>query len=96
MNKTNFAFYRIFTLIIMLFALLFSVAIVGRKNKLLEDKIRLMEREQQRLVEENKKLVTDISLLSNNDRIETIASQELDMHRATTAQIKRLEIPSSK
>lgn len=86
-------FFRILFLIAMMFSLLFNVANVSRKNKLLQDKIHQMEKEEQRLVEENKKLVADISLLSNNDRIQTIATQELDMHKAKTKEIQRLELP---
>ena len=44
------------------------------------------------VVEENKKLITDISLLSSAQRIGNIAENELDMHKAETEEIVRVEM----
>ena len=49
------------------------------KYKKLEREVSALERKQVELVEENKRLITNISLLSNSDRIEKIASEELGM-----------------
>lgn len=51
-----------------------------------------LEKKQERLIEQNKKLVSDISLLSSTDRIERIATEELGMHKAETEDIVRVEM----
>ena len=55
-----------------------------------------LEQKQERLVEQNKKLVSDISLLSSTDRIEKIAVDELGMHKAETEDIVRVEMSGEK
>ena len=50
------------------------------------------EKKKERLIEQNKKLVSDISLLSSTDRIERIATEELGMHKAETEDIVRVEM----
>ena len=59
--------------------------------KNLNGMVKQME-EQIKLVEENKKLITDISLLSSAQRIGNIAENELDMHKAETEEIVRVEM----
>ena len=44
------------------------------------------------MIEQNKKLIGDISLLSSTDRIERIATDELGMHKAETEDIVRVEM----
>ena len=58
----------------------------------LEDEIRKMEQKQEALVEENKSLITGISVLSSADRIEAIASEQLGMKIAETNEIIRVEM----
>ena len=48
------------------------------------------------LVEQNKKLITDISVLSSSDRIEKIATEELEMRPAESDEIVRVEMKGSK
>ena len=43
-------------------------------------------------IEQNKKLVSDISLLSSTDRIKRIATDELGMHKAETKDIVRVDM----
>ena len=45
---------------------------------------------------ENKKLVSDIAVLSSADRIEKIAVEELGMHKAETEDIVRVEMTGEK
>ncbi len=54
-----------------------------------------LEDKQTELVEENRKLVTDISVLTSSDRIEKIAGEDLGMHKAKTDEIVRVEIKGS-
>ena len=50
------------------------------------------EIKQLELVEQNRKLISDISVLSSSERIEKIAEGDLGMHKAGTEDIVRVEI----
>ncbi len=67
-------------------------AMQARKYAELEQQVLDLEKRQSDLVEENKKLITDISILSRTDRIERIAEDELGMRKAETAEILRVEM----
>lgn len=77
-------------------ALLIAYAVQTKRYADLSREIADLEAKQERLIEQNKKLVSDISLLSNTDRIEKIATEELGMHKADTEDIVRVEMNSSK
>lgn len=62
------------------------------RYKKLQREIKNLENKQIELVEENKKLISDISHLSSSERIEKIAEEELHMHKAETKDIVRVEI----
>lgn len=51
-----------------------------------------LERKQEAIVEKNKKLISEISVLSSTDRIEKIATEELGMHKANTKDIVRIQM----
>ncbi|MEE0886395.1 MAG: septum formation initiator family protein [Treponema sp.] len=76
--------------------LLLAYAVQTRRYAELSREIAELESKQERLIEQNKKLVSDISLLSSTDRIEKIASEELGMHKAETEDIVRVEMNGSK
>ena len=76
--------------------LLIAYAVHTRRYAELSREIADLESKQERLIEQNKKLVSDISLLSSTDRIEKIASEELGMHKAETEDIVRVEMNGSK
>ena len=62
-------------------------------KKILEFKeIKSLEKKQIELVEQNRKLISDISVLSSSERIEKIAEGELGMRKANTEDIVRVEI----
>ena len=73
-------------------ALLVINSIQAMRYKKLEKEVTALEKKQVELVEENKRLITDISLLSGSDRIERIASTELNMHKAESEEIVRVEM----
>jgi cell division protein FtsB len=77
-------------------ALLILEGIQARRYENLSDEVSRLERKQEALVEDNKKKVTDISLLSSSDRVEKIAENELGMHKADTDDIVRIEMKGSK
>ena len=72
--------------------LLIAGGIQSRKYEDLSDEVAALEKKQEALVEENKNLVTDISLLASTERIEKIAENELGMHKAQTDDIVRVEM----
>jgi len=58
----------------------------------LKSELAKLEAKQVEVVEQNRKLISDISLLSSSDRIEKIAESELGMHKAKSEDIVRVEI----
>lgn len=66
--------------------------IQARRFAQLEGEIADLERKQADLVEENKNLITGISVLASADRIEEIASGELGMRPAESNEIIRVEM----
>ena len=89
------------TLLICLFALSIPVmlglyAVQAKKYTDLSKEVLELESKQEKLIEENKKLVSDISQLSSAERIERIAVDELGMHKAETEDIVRVEMTGEK
>ena len=62
----------------------------------LTKEIKELEAKQERLIEDNKKLVGEISILSSAERIEQIAVEELGMHKAESDDIIRVEMTGEK
>jgi|SRR5574344_806288 cell division protein FtsL len=77
-------------------ALLVVDGMQAKKYTELQNEVADLEKKQSDLVDENKKLITDISMLSSSDRIETIAKNELNMRQAETNEIVRVEMKGSK
>jgi cell division protein ftsL len=50
------------------------------------------DREQYRLIEENKRKISAISILLRNERIEKIATQTFNMRKADSSEILRVEV----
>ncbi len=72
--------------------LLILDAFQARRYARLKGELVKLEDKQLELVEENRRLISDISLLSSSDRIEQIAEGELGMHKAKSEDIVRVEI----
>lgn len=90
--------YKFFLCLIVLSipAMLCLYAAQARKYTTLTKEIKDLEKKQEKLIEENKKLVSDIAVLSSADRIEKIAVEELGMHKAETEDIVRVEMTGEK
>ena len=64
--------------------LLVFQAFQSYRYKKLSAEIKTLEKKQVELVEQNRKLISDISVLSSSERIEKIAEEELGMRKANT------------
>ena len=62
----------------------------------LEREVNAYNDEQNRLIAENKRKISAISILSKPQRIEKIAVEELDMHKADSSQIIRGSLDKEK
>lgn len=93
------AFFKGIFIIIFAFSiptLLFLYALQTKRYTDLTKDVKSLELKQEKLIEENKRLVSDISILSNAERIERIAVEELGMHKAETEDIVRVEMTGEK
>jgi cell division protein FtsL len=72
--------------------LLFAYTYQAHRYTKLQKEVKELEKTQETLIEENKRLVSDISVLSSADRIEKIAVEELGMHKAETEDIVRVDM----
>ena len=101
-NKTKVNVKNIFIRIgICLFVLLipfmlFLYGFQAKRYSKLKIEIKALEQKQEKLIEENKKIVNEISILSSADRIEKIAVEELGMHKAHAEDIVRVEMTGEK
>lgn len=66
--------------------------IQARRYSSVESEIEQLVRYQTELIENNKNLITGISVLSSADRIEELASTQLNMRLAETNEIIRVEM----
>ncbi|MBQ3966830.1 MAG: cell division protein FtsL [Treponema sp.] len=96
MNKLKFRNFKDRFLMILAAALipllLFLYVFQAHMYAKLKAEVRSLELKQVELIEKNKELISEISVLSSSDRIEHIAEKELDMHKADTNEIVRVEI----
>ena len=76
--------------------LLFLYGFQAKRYSKLKLEIKALEQKQEKLIEENKKIVNEISILSSADRIEKIAVEELGMHKAQAEDIVRVEMTGEK
>jgi len=77
-------------------ALLCLYAVRTNQYSALTKEIAQIEKEEADLIEENKRLVGEISKLSSAERIEKIATEELGMHKAEKEDIIRVEMTGDK
>ncbi len=76
-------------------ALLILATVQARNYEKLKKEVEALEDKQVELVEENQKLISNISVLSSSGRIQEIAEEELGMHRAESDEIVRVEMKNS-
>ena len=86
--------WKIFTIVCaILVPLLFALnAMQAARYMKIQNEVKALEQKQVELVEENKRLITDISLLSSGERIGKIAEEELGMRKAESEEIVRVEM----
>lgn len=86
----------LFLLALSIPGLLILNAVQSKKFKEQEDSVLELEEKQSEFVEQNKKLITEIGVLSNSDRIEKVAENELGMRKAESNEIVRVEMRNKK
>ncbi|NLC93102.1 MAG: cell division protein FtsL [Treponema sp.] len=82
----------IFIMAISIPLMLILYAFQSKKYTDLSKEISNLETQQEKLIEENKNLISDISILTTADRIESVAVDELQMHKAKSDDIVRVEM----
>ena len=66
--------------------------ILSRKYVKLEEEVKKLNLSQYSVIEQNKRLVSEISTLTSSERIEDIAVNELGMRKAESEEIMRVEV----
>lgn len=99
MSRKGKGFFKI--LLLCLFTasiplLLVLYAVQAKKYTDLSKEITELENKQEQLIDENKRLISDISVLTSAERIERIAKDELGMHKAESEDIIRVEMTGEK
>ncbi len=72
--------------------LLFSIVWQSHRYVTLEKEIALLEKEQQRIVEDNRRMISGISVLSAPERIQRVAVEDMGMRKAETHEIMRISL----
>lgn len=72
--------------------LLILNGIQAKRYRNLEKEMQAVKEKTLSLIEENKKLNTDISVLASSERIEEKANNELNLHKAKTEEIYRINV----
>ena len=100
MKKINFKdiFYKILIciLVISIPVMLTLYAYKAKQYTELKKDVTSLEKEQEQLIQENKELINDIAVLTSAERIEKIAVDELNMHKAESDDIVRVEMTGEK
>lgn len=86
----------LFLLALSIPGLLILNAVQSKKFKEQEDSVLELEEKQSEFVEQNKKLITEIGVLSSSDRIEKVAENEFGMRKAESNEIVRVEMRNKK
>lgn len=94
--STIFKTMGLFLLALSIPGLLILNAVQSKKFKEQEDSVLELEEKQSEFVEQNKKLITEIGVLSSSDRIEKVAENELGMRKAESNEIVRVEMRNKK
>ncbi len=79
-------------LALMIPAILFAMVWQSYRYSQLEREIARIEQEQYAIIEENRRMISGISVLSTPERISTVAVEDLDMRKAETKEILRISI----
>lgn len=101
-NKTKAGVKNVFlkivvcVFVLLIPCMLFMYGFQAKRYSKLRLEIKALEKKQEMLIEENKKIVNEISILSSADRIEKMAVEELGMHKAQADDIVRVEMTGEK
>ena len=81
-----------FVLLMMIFVFLFAMVWQSYQYSRLEREITRLERQQAQIVEDNRRMISGITVLSTPERIQRVAVEELGMRKAETHEITRISI----
>ncbi|MBQ0166630.1 MAG: cell division protein FtsL [Treponema sp.] len=73
-------------------ALMILAGVQTHRYSVLEKRVEQLNESQYEIIEESNRLISDISVLTNSDRIEKIATEELGMRKAESEEIIRVDI----
>jgi cell division protein FtsL len=73
--------------------LLFANVFMAYRHHVLEEQLGRLEGEHQRLLEENKRLITGITILERPDRIHRLATEELGLELIDPSRIEWVTVP---
>lgn len=83
-------------LIVLIPVLLFANVFQAYRYSRLEREVSALERKQHELIEQNKRAILSISVLTSPDRIGALAEQELGLQRLSPPDLIILETPQSR
>ena len=86
----------IFLLVLAIPACLALSGVQSHRYSKLAKEVTSLEKKQTELIEKNKRLISDIGVLSSSARIEKIAIEELGMEKASSENIVRIEVKKQK
>lgn len=88
MIKNLFALFLSMTIPFLLFGTVWQ----SYRYTVLDREVSRIEREQYNLIEENRRIISEISVLSTPERIERVAVEDLRMRKAETNEIMRIAL----
>ncbi|HOF84323.1 MAG TPA: cell division protein FtsL [Treponemataceae bacterium] len=77
---------------LMIPAILFAMVWQSYRYSQLEREIARIEQQQYEIIDENRRLISGISVLSTPERISSVAVEDLGMRKAETKEILRISI----
>lgn len=85
----------LYVLVIAIPVLLFANVFLAYRYHALEQEVADLEAQHRRLIEENKRIITGITVLERPDRVRDLATEELGLELITPDRIEWLVVPGA-
>ena len=95
MKKTTVVILSILIALLIL-GVFFAYALVTKSYTDSHNEVTGMVELQEKTKEENERLVSDIAVLKQKERIERLATEELGMHKADAEEIVRMDVENDR